>query len=77
MEIVGLKNFVPNEVNNLIAKFVGVKMHPCAEILKKQIERHLNGARNPEYTATDALHFLFVIKQKHMFFTTSGKRTQD
>ena len=78
MEIVGLKIFVPNEINNLIAKFVGVKMHPLAEMLEKAIKRHLKNARNPQYTATDALHFILVIKKKNqILFTTSGKRTKD
>jgi hypothetical protein len=76
MEIVGLKFFVPNEINNLIAKFVGVKMHPLAEMLEKAIKRYLKNARNPEYTAIDALHFILVIKNQ-MLFTTSGKRTKD
>ena len=34
MEIVGLKNFVQDDANNLIAKFVGFKSHPLAELLK-------------------------------------------
>ena len=32
MEIVGLKNFVQDDVNKLIAKFVGFKSKPVAEI---------------------------------------------
>ena len=38
MEIVGLKNFVPDNVNNLIFKFVGLKPHPLAEIMVEAIE---------------------------------------
>ena len=41
MEIVGLKNFVNDDVNQLIAKFVGTtpsKPHPTAEMMKKLIE---------------------------------------
>ena len=34
MEIVGLKNFVQDDVNKPIAKFVGFKPHPVAELLK-------------------------------------------
>ena len=34
MEIVGLKNCVPDDVNKLIAKFVGLKPHPIATHLK-------------------------------------------
>jgi len=64
MEIVGLKFFVNDDINNLIAKFVGVKPHPLAENLEKQIGRHLKNARNPQYTATEALHFILVIKKK-------------
>ena len=79
MGIVGLKQNVNDEIINLIAKFVGVKPHPLAEILEKEIKRNLKNVRNPLYTATDALHFLLVMKKKktHMFFTTSGKRTKD
>ena len=33
MEIVGLKNFVPDDVNKIICKFVGVKPHPLARLL--------------------------------------------
>ena len=34
MEIVGLKKFVQDDINKLIAKFVGVKPHPIAKLLK-------------------------------------------
>jgi DNA-binding transcriptional regulator YbjK len=77
MEIVGLKNIVPDDINKLIAKFVVVKMHPRAEILKKRIEHHLRTARNPQYTATDALHFIIFIKKKIMLFIGFGPRTTD
>ena len=36
MEIVALKNFVQDDVNRLIAKFVGVKPHPAALALIKK-----------------------------------------
>ena len=63
MEIVGLEQKVSDGINNLIAKFVGVKPHPLAEILESEIKRHLKYARRPEYTAIDALHFFLVIKK--------------
>ena len=66
MEIVGLKNFIPDDINNLIAKFVGVKPHPLAEILEKEIGRRLRNARTSEYTATNALHFILVIKKSNV-----------
>ena len=34
MEIVGLKNFVQDDVNKLIAKFVGMPVHPVAVMVK-------------------------------------------
>jgi hypothetical protein len=40
MEIVGLKNFVQDDVNKLIVKFVGVKPHPLAKLLKPLIEEY-------------------------------------
>ena len=40
MEIVGLKNFVQDDVNKLIAKFVGFKPHPVAILLKPLIRKH-------------------------------------
>ena len=33
MEIVGLKQKVDNDINKLIAKFVGIKPHPLAKLL--------------------------------------------
>ena len=37
MEIVGLKNFVSDDVNKLIAKFVGMPIHPIAKVLQSEI----------------------------------------
>ena len=37
MEIVGLKNFVQDDVNKLIAKFVGMPVHPIAKALQNEI----------------------------------------
>ena len=34
MEVAGLNNFVQDDVNKLIAKFVGVKAPTCMEELK-------------------------------------------
>jgi hypothetical protein len=63
MEIVGLKQKVQDDINKIIFKFVGVKMHPWAEKLKKEIEYHLRGVRNPEYTVTDAIGSILGYKQ--------------
>ena len=40
MEVVGLKNFVPDDVNKLIFKFVGFKPHPLAELFKALITEY-------------------------------------
>ena len=56
MEVVGLKNFVQDDINKLISKFVGFK-HPVAEMFKKHMDDHLRTVRNPEYTTKDAAHF--------------------
>jgi hypothetical protein len=40
MEIVGLKQKVDNDINKLIAKFVGVKPHPFAKHIKQVIARN-------------------------------------
>ena len=40
MEIVGLKNFVQDDVNKLTAKFVGVKPHPLAKVMAEAIEMY-------------------------------------
>ena len=40
MEIVGLTNFVQDDINKLTAKFVGVEPHPLAEILKPSFEEY-------------------------------------
>ena len=37
MEIVGLKNIVQDDVNKLIAKFVGMPIHPIAKALQNEI----------------------------------------
>jgi hypothetical protein len=39
MEIVGLKQKVDNDINKLIAKFVGLPVHPLAKALKIEICR--------------------------------------
>ena len=40
MEIVGLKNFVPDDVNKIICKFVGVKPPKFMKELKFYIRQH-------------------------------------
>ena len=40
MEIVALKNFVPDDVNKLIFKFVGFKPHPLATLFKELIHEY-------------------------------------
>ena len=39
MEIVGLKQKVDNDINKLIAKFVGLPVHPIAKALKIEVCR--------------------------------------
>ena len=39
MEIVGLKKALPDNVNNLIFKFVGITAHPTADMIKHKIEQ--------------------------------------
>ena len=68
MEIVGLKQKVQDDVNKLIFKFVGVKIHPWAEKLKKEIEYHLKTARNQEYAVTDTIGSILAYKQVGLRF---------
>ena len=63
MEIVALKKIVHDDVNKLIFKFVGVKMHAWAEKLKKEIEYRLRTARIREYTVTNAIGSILAYKQ--------------
>ena len=52
MEIAGLKNFVQDDVNKLIAGFVGFKPHPLALIVGVQIrhwKRHICEQVGPLY----------------------------
>jgi len=37
MEVVGLKQKVDNDINKLIAKFVGLPVHPTADMIKNKI----------------------------------------
>ena len=68
MEIVGLKNFVSDDVNKLIFKFVGFK-HPVARLFDAHIDLTSRYARNPEYTVKDALHFILVWKKGGLIHT--------
>ena len=40
MEIVGLKNFIHDDVNKLIAKFVGRPVHPTAKLINEHIREY-------------------------------------
>ena len=78
MEVVGLKNFVQDDINKLIFKFVGFR-HPVAEILNSYIISIQRNARNPKYTVKDALHFILVWKKGgliHTVFKTYWKLKQ-
>jgi hypothetical protein len=61
--IVEFRKVVPDEINNLIAKFVGVKTHPIAKMFNALIEYSMRTSRNPEYTVANALHLFLVIKK--------------
>ena len=60
MEIVGLENFVQDDVNKIIAKFVGFKPHPVTKDLKRYITRYerWNIDKNATFSkyTVDALH---------------------
>ena len=69
MEIVGLKNFVQDDVNRLIAKFVGFK-HPVAEIFSKKV------GKDAEYFVEHTLNVILVMKQgeiQHKIFKSYWK----
>ena len=59
MEIVGLKNFVQDDVNKLIFKFVGFK-HPVAEIFSKEV------GKDAEYFVEHTLNVILVMKQEEI-----------
>ena len=58
MEVLGLKNFVQDDVNKLIAKFVGV-IHPVVALIRKAIHFKVNCpvCRLPAYVKA-SLNFL-------------------
>ena len=66
MEIVGLKQKVPDNINSLISKFVGVKPHPIAEMFKSKIEHINNNCFLTEGLMEEALHYILRMKQSRV-----------
>ena len=57
MEIVGLKNFVDDDVNKLIAKFVGFKPHPLTKMLKPIFNLYLKLDYEDDFEPVKLLFF--------------------
>ena len=60
MIIVALNNILPNDINNNIAKFIGIKPHPITKDLKWYIGRYQRRNRDKKLTFSkytlNALH---------------------
>ena len=66
MEIVGLKQKVDDDVNKLIAKFVGLPVHPVVKLLRKAIgfKENCEVCRNPPWVEIWFMHLRRNAKEK-------------